>query len=379
MSRAQICILSSVHFVFDARIFQKEARSLAQAGFEVTIIAREDSTGQGVDDIRIVSLPGPKNRLQRMLGTLSLGFLALRQRADVYVFHDPELMPIGILLKLLTRSRVIYDIHEDVPQQIFAKEWLPRPLRALALRLYRLAEGLTLPFVDGLILAEHAYLKSYQKSRTQTVLNYPLLTYAHLYCCEELKGQDRPTLIYAGSIRAIRGLYGMLELVLRLKSSYPDILLRLVGPVAPAAEETKVRALIASEGVGENVDLQGRVSHPEVHQQIAQSDIGLVLLHPDPNYLNSLPTKMFEYMMLGKPVVVSNFPLWQEIVQGAGCGLVVDPLDPEAISEAVAQLLENRSLCREMGRRGREAVLREYNWDVEGKKLVAFYQELAPG
>ena len=376
MPTARICMLSSVHFAFDTRIFQKEARSLAQAGFEVVIIARHDPTNQRTDDVEIVELPRPEGRLQRMLGSLRLLHLALCNRADLYVFHDPELMLVGVLLKIFTRTRVIYDIHEDVHQQILAKEWLPRPTRSLVRILYQVLERLCLPFTDALILSDRAYLKYYPRYRTLTVLNYPLLSYAQLYDSYVVEGQTRPSLVYAGSIRAIRGLYDMLELACHLKTSYPNILLRLVGPFASTAEESKVRELVRSYEVDDNVDLLGRVSYVEVHRQIAQSDIGLVLLHPDPNYLNSLPTKLFEYMMMGKPVVISDFPLWRKIVQDSGCGLPVDPLNPEAVRQAVMQLLEDRPLRQEMGNRGREAVLRKYNWDGQGRKLVEFCQEL---
>ena len=368
-------MFSSVHFAYDARIFQKEARSLAKAGFEVTIIAREDPTDQKADDVRVLSLPKPKNRVLRMLGTLHVGLLAMRQRADLYVFHDPELIPVGVLLKLLTRSRVVYDIHEIVAQQILTKEWLPRPLGVLALKLYQLVERLALPVLDGLVLVVPGQLKSYARYRTQIVMNFPLLTYASMLGSEEQETRQGPTLIYAGSIRKIRGLYEMLELVGRLKRTYPDILLRLVGPLFPD-DQDKVSALIASQEMEENVELMGRVSHLEVHRQIARADIGLALIHPDPTYHDALFTKAFEYMMMGKPFLVSNIPLWEQIVRETRCGLAVDPLSPEAVEAAMVQLLENEQLRREMGVRGREAVLTRYNWDVEGDKLVGFFREL---
>ena len=207
----RICMFSSVHFAFDARL-QKEARSLAGAGFEVTVIAREDPTPQEADDVRVLSLPKPRNRLLRMLGTLRVGLLARRQRADLYVFHDPELILAGVLLKLLTRSRVVYDIHEIVAQQILTKEWLPRPLGLLALKIYQLVECLALPILDGLLLVVPGQLKFYAKYRSQIVMNFPLLTYASIGSGEEPEPHPRPTQIYAGSARKIRGLYEMLEL-----------------------------------------------------------------------------------------------------------------------------------------------------------------------
>ena len=105
-------------------------------------------------------------------------------------------------------------------------------------------------------------------------------------------------------------------------------------------------------------------------------DVGLALLHPDPNYVNSLPTKMFEYMLMGRPVVVSNFPMWQEIVEEAVCGLAVDPLDLDAVESAVRQLLDDAELRQRLGQNGRRAVLDKYSWEREGEKLVDFYREL---
>ena len=369
----RICMFSSVHFAFDARL-QKEARSLSRAGFEVTLIALEDPTPQEADDVQVLSLSKPRNRLLRMLGTLRVGLLALRQRADLYVFHDPELIPAGVLLKLLTRSPVVYDIHEIVAQQILTKEWLPRPLGLLALKSYQLVEWLALPILDGLLLVVPGQLQHYARYRTQVVMNYPLLTYGSIGS-EQPESQPRPTLIYAGSARKIRGLYEMLELVSRLRRVYPDILLRLVGPVFPD-DQDNVRNLIAAHGMEENVELLGRVSHREVHCQIAKADIGLALIHPDPTYQDALFTKAFEYMMMGKPFVVSNTPLWERIIEETRSGLAVDPLSSEAVEAAIVQLLEDENLRIEMGARGREAVLSKYNWDVEGEKLVDFFREL---
>ena len=189
----------------------------------------------------------------------------------------------------------------------------------------------------------------------------------------------RPTLVYAGSITALRGLYEMLELIRDLKPFYPDILLRLAGPISIAAQKEEARKRIAAYGIGENILLTGRLSHEEIHQQIALSDIGLALLHPEPNYLESLPTKLFEYMMMGKPVIVSDFPLWQRIVAGAECGYTLNPLDRSALSQAVHKLLASPALGAEMGRRGRQAVLQQYNWQSQSALLVGFYQALLAG
>ena len=373
MASTRLCILTSVHPAFDARIYQKEARTLCRAGFAVTLIARADATGRPEEGIELVELAAPQNRLQRMLGTLRLVHIARRRRAAVYTVHDPELLPAAVLLKLLTWKKVVYDVHEDVPAHLRTREWLPGPVRLMMPLLYRLVERLCLFFIDGVVVSEDANLRYYRRQRAAIVRNYPLTTYADL---QGERKTEQPTLIYAGNITALRGLFEMLELVRRLKADFPDVLLRLVGAVGVPAEEARARASIAEWGLDANVEWTGRVLLPEVHRQVAAADVCLALLHPDPNHLQSLPTKMFEYMMMGAPVVVTDIPLWRGIVEEAQCGYAEDVADGEEVARVVAALLRDEALRRELGARGRRAVLQRYNWETEGAVLVDFYREL---
>ena len=105
-------------------------------------------------------------------------------------------------------------------------------------------------------------------------------------------------------------------------------------------------------------------------------EIGLVTLAPRPNYLESYPTKLFEYMASGVPVVASDFPLWRKIVEDAGCGLLVDPQKPEAIAKAMDWLFEHPNQAADMGAAGRRAAHRTYNWQSEADKLLALYEKM---
>jgi glycosyltransferase involved in cell wall biosynthesis len=87
---------------------------------------------------------------------------------------------------------------------------------------------------------------------------------------------------------------------------------------------------------------------------------------------------MFEYMSGGLPVIASDFPVYRKIIEAAECGLVVDPLNPAAIAEAILWLMRNPSRAAEMGRNGRRAVVEKFNWESEAKILVSIYEELLP-
>lgn len=376
---AHVVSLSSVHVASDRRIFHAQARTLARAGFQVTLVALEDAPATETDGVRITHLPRPRTRLHRFWGSFRLLRLALRSRGDVFVFHDPELLPAAVLLKIVSRRPLVYDVHEDVRAVIRGRTWLSPWLRVCAMQVYQAVERAALPWIDALTLADSAYSRHYQGCRTVLVRNYPSASNASLFDEYRPQARSRPALIYVGSITCLRGLMEMLALVVRLRSSYPDILLRLIGPVGETRERNRAEDYIARHGIAYNVQWTGRVSHREAHQWILESDIGLVLLHPDPNYVESLPTKMFEYMMMGRPVVASDFPLWAGILEKAGCGFAVDPLNVDAAADAVGRLLDSRELRLRLGLAGRRAVLQQYSWEREGERLVDLYRSLAAG
>ena len=126
----------------------------------------------------------------------------------------------------------------------------------------------------------------------------------------------------------------------------------------------------------ERTEYMGTLDRPGVLRVLGQARLGLLTLHPSPAQYEAWPVKLFEYMCAGVPVIASDFPLWREIVQGAGCGLLVDPLNPQAIAQAIEFVLTHPREAAAMGQRGREAVGRRYNWETEEKKLLKLYADL---
>jgi glycosyltransferase involved in cell wall biosynthesis len=370
----KVCILTSVHPVFDSRIFHKQAKSLVKAGYEVTLIAQHDKN-EVVDGIKIIALPPTKNRLRRMLGTTCKAFnRARKQKADVYHFHDPELLPVAVLLKIFTKGKIIYDVHENVKGALLTKSWLPQTLRRPFSLVYRLTEKLSLPFLDEIIIAEDSYIENYKKRKNISVLrNYPVLSYVDGPA--EVKASP-PALVYVGGISETRGVLELIDSIRILKPRYENIMLTLAGPIYSNSLEKKIAELRKELGLEDNVSLAGQVKHQKIYNLLSKSNIGMAILHPKPNYLESLPTKLFEYMAAGLPVIASNFPLWKEIVEGNNCGLTVDPLKPAEIAKAVEYLVEHQPEARKMGRNGRKAVSEKYNWENESQKLIELYDNL---
>jgi glycosyltransferase involved in cell wall biosynthesis len=362
--------MSSVHAASDTRIFHREAKSLVGAGYDVTLIAQHDKN-ETVTGIEIVALPKPKNRLRRMMGLWRVFRLAAKQNADVYHFHDPELIPIAILLKLSTRKKIIYDIHEDVPKQILTKEWLPRYLRGPVSRITAFFESIAFSVFDAVIVAGDDIAHHLPRSPKLVVVgNYAPTEIVRQI--EALKGgtEELPVIIYAGELAADRCVR---EIVQAANSLQDKVKLVLLGGFAAPLFEKELRAI-----AGSNVEFVGQVSWEAVLSHLARANVGLVLFRPSPNSTaaGQRNRKLYEYMAAGLPVITCNFPSWKEIVEGSNCGLTVNPLDPAEIARAIEYLIANPVEARAMGENGRKAVLQKYNWETESKKLLNIYANL---
>lgn len=385
--RIKVCMISTVHKPFDTRIFHKEAKSLARAGYSVYYVVRS-AKEEEVDGVTIVPLPEVSTRIARMVFLPWIAVMRARKiQADVYHFHDPELMLAVAALKLITRKAVVYDIHEDVQAQILTKDWIPKSMRKPVAWLYRSVERALLRFYDAVIVVRSTQVVDYaSQGRLKVALvdNYPISDAdakpPHTTGTDDRSQITHKTpraVVYVGGLTRMRGIEELLHAAALMKSMLNvPFALKLVGPAQPPNYAQKIEERIRELGISKEVQMLGQVPHQEAMKIMREATVGVVTLLPVPNYVSTAPTKMFEYMLAGLPVVCSNFPLWQEIVTSAGCGLTVDPENPEEIANAIAYLLEHPEEAREMGRRGQRAVLTRYNWAHEEKKLLALYERL---
>jgi glycosyltransferase involved in cell wall biosynthesis len=137
-----------------------------------------------------------------------------------------------------------------------------------------------------------------------------------------------------------------------------------------------VQVELAATPEWKNVRWQGSLDRNGIARLLDRVRAGLVVLHPEQNFVVSLPIKLFEYMSAGIPVIASDFPLWRGIIEDSGCGILVDPFDPGAIAKAVELLLTDSALAEDMGRRGRKSVEERFNWSSEEQTLLSFYSSL---
>jgi glycosyltransferase involved in cell wall biosynthesis len=370
---ARIVHMTSVHPPFDTRILFRECATLARAGHDVTLVAAGEGEPeiQGVHMRYVARTSGRRGRMVQTAGAVAQRALALH--ADLYHVHDPELLPWAQWMRL-RGARVVFDMHENLPGAILDKPWIRPRLRRPASSAARLAERALIGTMP-VIFAEDSYRKYYPWVRQHaTVLNMPDVARLAGY---RTARRDKFTVAYIGGVGATRGSLTLLDALGALHASGLDLAYECVGPVTPqhsAQIQERMSALQLRD-----VNLSGRLPSDQGLRRIADCHVGVALLKKRPNYYESYPTKMFEYMALGLPVLVSDFPLYRAVVEGEGCGICVDPDDPGAIAAALRLLHDAPDLAAAMGERGRCAAQERYNWAVEGQKLVAFYEGLLPG
>lgn len=361
----RIAHLTSAHPRNDIRIFIKQCRTLVAHGYDVTLVVADDQGDAMVDGVAITDVGGLPGRLNRILKTTRRVFeKAVALDADIYHLHDPELIPIGLKLKRQGKT-VIFDSHEDVPRQVLGKTYLNPVSRRLLSSVFSVYQRAACSRFDGIIAATPFIRESFATIHPCTVdiNNFPIVGEFDGGLDWTMKWNQ---VCYVGGISSMRGIRQLVQASALLRS---NARLHLAGRFSEPRVEAEVKGHAGWRGVIDH----GYLDRGGVRKLMSRSVAGMVTLLPSPNHLDSLPTKMFEYMSSGIPVIASNFPLWREIIEGSGCGICVDPFDPAAIAAAIDYLIGHPDIAQSMGARGRKAVLEKYNWGVEATKLTDFY------
>ncbi len=375
-SHVKVCHVTTVHGAFDTRIFFKECVTLARAGYDVHLIACHDHD-ETIDGIHIHALPTPPSRWRRLLFWPFRALVkALRCHAALYHLHDPELAPWGIVLRGLTRAKVIQDFHEDTAGDMQTKFWIPWPVRWLAASAVQLINSLML-FGAGVV--ESDMIEGRYRQPKQSVRNLPLLDERTRARRTPADFTHRPTLIYVGKLSALYGAWDMLALAEGLLRRGTTFRLEIIGPSDQPGLPMRMRQWAETHGLGDCVHLAGSMRHGAAMGRIREATVGLCFLKPIPNFAFSLSTKVLEYMSYGLPVVVNDSPCTAGYVRRCNAGLVVDPANEDDMVNCVVRLLDDpEEMCR-LGQNGQECVWGGLNWREESKRLLRFYQRILYG
>ncbi|MEZ5117183.1 MAG: glycosyltransferase [Candidatus Nanopelagicales bacterium] len=362
----RVLVVTVVHHPEDARILHREIAALKAAGHEVSYAAPFTAYGVTAPEyLRTTDLPRAVGRDR--LGAVRAAGRLLRREApkhDVVLLHDPELLlPAWRLPRPPRGPVVVWDVHEDTAAAVTLKPWLPGPLRAPTAAGFRGVERAAERRFP-LLLAEDGYLPRF--------VGDPPVVPNSTYVPAVVPPPGRDRVVYVGHLSEKRGALDLVEMGRLLRGTGVTV------EVAGHADSVVSDALASADADGD-LRWHGYLPNDEALSRVEGSLAGLSLLHDEPNYRHSRPTKVIEYMARGVPVVTTPTPPARALVEGAGCGVVVPFRQPAVAADEVLRLRDDPQRAADLGRRGHEAAQRDHDWGRDGAVFVAALEEWVAG
>lgn len=366
----KVCHVTSAHNRYDGRIFYKQLSSLAKK-YECFLLCCDELEDEIKNNVKIMSTHKKfKNRYERFLKSNNmLKKKCLEIDADVYEFHDSDLLNLALYMKKKGK-KVIFDAHEDYEALFLEREWIPKFLRQFLLKNYIKKERKVLPELDYIICAaKHIKnkIKKYNKN-VEIIENFPILL---PYNKKENHNKKEDIICFAGSIRSDWNHENIINSIRDIK----DVKYVIAGNYTN--EYYKELSLI--DGFNK-VNFIGKIKREEVDNLYNKSKIGMAICSylPNTDYKNGSlgNTKIFEYMMNGLPVIFTNYNEYLKINEEKKFGIPVKPSDVSEITNAIKYLLDNPKQADDMGKNGRLLVEKKYNWSILEKRLYDIYNKI---
>ncbi len=351
-SRPLILLASVLKPVDDTRMRGKFARTLAEAGAQVAVAGQASPGARPAAGIVLHPLfSGARLSWARLVAQGRYWRLLQQLRPALVVVHAPELLPLTLLWRGLDRKRqFLYDIRENYALNVGTQQ-VYRGLvkRALAAGL-RWVEGAAARRATALLLAEASYADELPFLRALPPQRVLVLENKYQPAPgETLPPTPRPLpaateplqLLFSGTISVLNGVWEAIALTRALRLAWPGgAALTIIGF---CQQPELLRALQATAAADKAwLTLVGGatlVPHAHIVAAIGRSHLGLLPYQPHPSTARCRPTKLFEYLAHGLPVVVPSNPLWTSVVQAHAAGLVVEFAEPAAAAAAVAAAL----------------------------------------
>lgn len=372
--KENVCILTTVHYWNDNRVYYKEVLSLKKLGYDVTYVAN-DCEGRVDPDIHAVNIKKDKSTIKRILGFFHAFNVVRKLDCKVVHFQDSELIPTGLLLKLFTKKKVIYDVHEDYPSQMLTKYYLPGYARKPLFWTMSFLEWLSGKFFDAIIVADQAVYKHFPSKKTTILFNYPSVGKLS-ESTQNIIGLDKEyDIIFPGSMAKFTAKM-ILDIMKLAKERGVMLQCLLISPFKFEGGKEWVRQVASEYGIADNLTLMDRIPPYEVPIYLSKTKIGLIPLPDTPKMRSNIPTKMFEYMYYKLPIITGELPPCGYFMNKDKFGYMVKCDSVEEYTEKILHLLNTPTELHELGEEGHRLVLEKYNWESEEKKLEQVYNKV---
>ncbi len=378
-TRPKVCHFSSVHHVWDTRVFYRECVSLAKE-FDVTLIAigKGDFVKQGV---HVIGITKPKNIFYRFFITVFHVFiLAVKQDAQIYHIHDAEMIPFGIVLSILGK-KVIYDIHENTYDDILLKPWVNKALRLFLARTYNALLWFGSKFMHYIIVvADPKFLNKFFVAAEECTI---IQNFADPKDWEPYLVKNRSELpgnhiFYVGMIRDMYyHIDTVLEAIYKLKGEGFLCELHLLGYFGSRTNSSFSNLPFWNE-IKSQIHFYGFLEKEEAYQISMKCKVGLCIKNQPESMLVSHERKWFEYMCIGLPSVFCNREIYTSINTKFELGVAVNLEDANEIARTLKSILCDPTKQKSFALNNILAANAQFNWQLEAKKLTSLYWKLLP-
>ncbi len=371
--------VSTLHPASDPRILHRQCVTLARAGARVTYLGThgEDCEVEGVQLRSVGRLEagarGRARALDRVIRGRRVMHAAAELQPDVIHLHDPELLAIVRSLRRRCSARIVFDSHEDSVAHMLQKPYLPRPTRRAAAVSLDLVQRLAVRRLDAVVTADEGVAHRFRRIGAEPVV---LHNFVRQDLFDGVQPPESPAhdLAYHGSLPRtyLQTCFAVDDALCRLgRQARWLFVARLID-----ADQGWAAAEVARRGAEDRFQFHPRVPHTAIAETIVQARLGIIPLPDLPKFHSNIPTKLFEFMALGMPVVLSDLPPTRHFVAAGDAAVAVLPDDAEAYAFAIDELLSDPRRCERMGESGRAQVAGGLNWRAEARKLVALYERL---
>lgn len=380
--RPRVAVVCFAHSVGDERVVQRQALSLAEEGYEVTVYARGDRRKKLPSHPNLVIVPildmiyGPSviGRLARLRAAGRVRRLLAESPPEIISCHEPDSALFAVVALRPLGCAVHFDVHE-LWEEIAANRFprlLAGPVRRIATGLLRwvarrcewvtvVAPGMTRLF-EGCGPTGRAEVLY----NSHPLENYPLCN---------LAPPGPVTVVHDGWLDESRGMTQILRAVAEARRSV-DVRLLCVGSVREGTVPEYGRT-VSELGLEAAVSVTGWLPYNEAGSRTATGQIGIVGLQPSENSWRGLSNKLYSYMSCGMPAIVPSGSESARVAAETGCGLAVDVTRPSEIAEAIVTLARDGALRARLGANGRRAAEETFGWHVMRRLLAKRYAEMS--